>query len=707
MAELIARLKQRKLVQWALAYVAFAFALIQVLDVVADSYDWPHSAMHVVFGLIALGFVIALVLAWYHGEKGRQRVSGAELLLIALVLAIGGGLLWRFGRSESPSATSRVATSPDAAVRKPGSAIPIPAKSIAVLPFENLSEDKGNAYFADGMQDLILTKLADIGQLKVISRTSTMKYASHPDDLKTIAQQLGVATILEGSVQKAGNQVLINVQLIDAHTDSHIWADSYTRTLDNIFGVEGEVAQKIADALKARLSPVESAQLAALPTTNQAAYDLFLRAEYQAHKGNLNYDTDEFHAAIPLYRQAIQKDPNFALAYAQLSFAESGVVWFGSGEDDVKPLVADSLAQAEKALALQPRLVAGYLALGYNAYWGRQDYPAALKAFAAALKLRPNDADAFAATGYVLRRQGRFDEAIAAMRRALVLDPRDSVVANNLGETCAAVGRTAEAAQFYERAMALDPDSYQARWDYSGLILASSGDVARALKMAQGDAPLLQLDRVQLLTYQRKYRDALALLADIPEATNAFNYQSGPKALWQADLHRLMGDDAQARPLYARALSESRARIARLTGNADKLGFVWNHVGAAELGLGKLDDALAAAAKSQALSTQSGDRFFALGVTQLNAALYAQAGRADLALPLLAKALASPGIGTFHSPVTLGFDPAWDPLRHDPRFQALLKKYARYKPAAVDAIAPSAADPATPASAAANEAAHE
>src|SRR5690348_5679745 len=481
MTELIARFKQRKLVQWAIAYVAFAFALIQVLDVVADSYDWPHSAMHVVFGLLVLGFVIALVLAWYHGEKGRQRVSGAELLLIALVLAIGGGLLWRFGRTPS------IARNPDVAQRNPGtigpdsaaasassglrvasaainaSPVPIPAKSIAVLPFENLSTDKGNEYFADGMQDLILTKLADIGQLKVISRTSTMKYASHPDDLKTIAQQLGVATILEGSVQKAGNQVLINVQLINASSDSHVWAQSYQRTLDNIFGVEGEVAQKVADALKARLSPVESAQLATVPTTNRAAYDLFLRAEFFVNKGNVNYLATDFRAAIPLYRQAIQKDPDFALAYAQLSFAESGVVWFGSGEDDVKPLVADSLAQAEKALALQPRLVAGYLALGYNAYWGRQDYPAALKAFAAALKLRPNDADAFAATGYVLRRQGRFDEAIAAMRRALVLDPRDSHVADNLGETSAAVGRTAEAAQLYERAMALDPDSYQAR----------------------------------------------------------------------------------------------------------------------------------------------------------------------------------------------------------------------------------------------------
>ncbi|HXS04058.1 MAG TPA: hypothetical protein VN731_06255, partial [Rhodanobacter sp.] len=265
MAEFIARLKQRKLVQWALAYVAASFALIQVLDVVAQRFAWPDQLERVLIIALAVGFFAVIVLAWYHGERGAQKVSGTEIVILALLLAIGGGLLWRFERA--PSATS----SPDAAQRNPGKinpdsiagatssglpvaiaqAVSIPAKSIAVLPFENLSEDKGNAYFADGMQDLILTKLADIGDLKVISRTSTAKYQSHPDNLKVIAQQLGVATILEGSVQKAGDQVLINVQLIDAHTDSHIWADSYTRTLDNIFGVEGEVAQKIADALKA------------------------------------------------------------------------------------------------------------------------------------------------------------------------------------------------------------------------------------------------------------------------------------------------------------------------------------------------------------------------------------------------------------------------------------------------------------------------
>jgi TolB-like protein len=728
-------LKRRHVYRVAAAYAIVGWLLIQVTTQVFPVFHLPDWIDQAVVLLILVGFPIALVLAWAfdatpHGivatdaqdaganprMRGRSRRAGTAVGAIGVLIAlIAGGAYWQFGqRATSPAAkaaeTARVATSrPDAAQRNPGmvAAQPIPAKSIAVLPFENLSSDKDNAYFSDGMQDLILTKLADIGKLKVISRTSTLKYASHPDDLKAIAQQLGVATILEGSVQKSGNQVLINVQLIDAKTDNHLWAQSYTRTLDNIFGVEGEVAQKVADALKAKLSPVESAQLAVVPTTNQAAYDLFLRAEFFVNKGSVNYVPADFRAAIPLYRQAIAQDSDFALAYARLSLAESGVVWFGSGEGDVRQLVADARAQAEKALALQPKLVAAYLALGYNAYWGRQDYPAALKAFAAALKLRPNDAEALSATGYVLRRQGHFDAAIRAMQQALVLDPRDSTIADNLAETCAIAGRTVEAAQFFQRALAVDPDNYQARWDYSGLILVSSGDVARALEMAQGDAPQLQLERVQLLTYQRKYPDALTLLDDIPDSSEAFKYQYGPKSLWQANLHRLMGDDAHARSLFGQALAESRSRLVTLAGNADKLGFVWNHVGAAELGLGRLDDALAAVAKSQSLSIQSGDRFFGLGITQLNAALYAQAGRADLAVPLLARAFPNSGIRTTYSPATLAFDPTWDPIRHDPRFQALLKKYTRYKPAAVDAIAPSASSPAPSASAATHEAAHD
>src|SRR6185312_9372782 len=357
------------------------------------------------------------------------------------------------------------------------------------------------------------------------------------------------------------------------------------------------------------------------------------------------------------------------------------VVWFGSGEGD-KQLVADSHAQAEKALALQPNLVAGYVALGYNFYWGKQDYPSALKAFAAALKLRPNDADALAATGYVLRRQGRFDEAIELMQRAAALDPRNSALADTLAETCAAIGRNAEAGQYYQRALALDPDNYPAQFDYSDLILVSTGDVARALEAAQGNAPALHRWRSALLTLQRRYPEAIALLTNIPDTADTFNYQNGSKSLMLANLQRLIGDDMKARPLYEQALAQSQARLAALAGNADKSSFVWNHIAAAELGLGRTANALDALAKSQALIAQSGDLFFKPGVNISSAQLYAQAGRADLAVPLLTTALASRGYITY-SPALLWIDPALDPIRHDPHFQALLGQYAKYKPAVI------------------------
>jgi tetratricopeptide (TPR) repeat protein len=271
------------------------------------------------------------------------------------------------------------------------------------------------------------------------------------------------------------------------------------------------------------------------------------------------------------------------------------------------------------------------------------------------------------------------------MQQALALDPRNSGLATTLAETCAAIGHNAEAGQYYRRALALDPDNYQAQYDYSDLILVSTGDVARALEAAQGDAPALHLWRSRLLTLQRRYPEALALLTDIPDTADAFNYQNGPKSLMLANLQRLMGDERKARPLYEQALSRSQAMLAALGGNADKSSFVWNNIAAAELGLGRTADALAALAKSQALIAQSGDLFFKPGVNVVTAQLYAQAGRADLAVPLLASALASRAIYTTYSPVLLWIDPAWDPIRHDPRFQALLNQYAKDKPAVIPA----------------------
>src|SRR5262249_408467 len=281
MNEFFQRLKQRKLVQWAIAYVAAAFALLQGIDIVAQQFGWPEGVRRGITLALIVGFFVTLVLAWYHGERGAQRVTGTELLIIALVLALGGGLLWRFTAVRLPE---KALGRPNE--QKTELAVTIPEKSIAVLPFENLSDDKGAAYFAEGIEDEILTKLASIADLKVISRTSTAKYKSKPEDLKTVSQQLRVATILEGSVQKAADKVRVNVQLIDARADSHLWANTYDRDLADVFAIQTEVAQKIADSLKAKLSPAEANTMARAPTKDTEAYDLFLKGEFEHRVAN-------------------------------------------------------------------------------------------------------------------------------------------------------------------------------------------------------------------------------------------------------------------------------------------------------------------------------------------------------------------------------------------------------------------------------------
>lgn len=558
--------------------------------------------------------------------------------------------------------------------------------SIAVLPFENLSADKGNAYFVAGMQDLILTKLADIGDLKVISRTSTEKYKSHPDDLKTIARQLGVATILEGSVQKQGDQVLIDVQLIDARTDAHIWAQSYQRTLANVFGVEGDVAEKVATALKARLSSVESKRLATELSAVPAANDLFLRAEYLANRGAVGYDFGTLRQAISTYKKALAKAPNFALAWARLSYTESLLAWVGA--ENVKTLEAQARADAEHALGLAPDLAAAHLALGYSDFWGREDYTAAQKTFSAALALRPGDADALAAYGYIERRLGRFETAIASLRQAFTLDPRNSDLAYGLGQTYLAVYRYADAERAFRRALALDPGNLLAKRANARAILYASGDLAGALAAAQGDAPMLKLARVDILTDWRKYRQALALLDTVPDTADNFPAYAIPKAELQGYLYLQLGDAARGRSLEKQALAESRAQLPLQHGLA--LASIWQNVAGEEIHLGRTAEGLRAIARAQALWTQSGDRFIRLGYLVGNAGLYAEAGRADLAVPLLDRALGKPGVGPPYSPVMLWIDPLWDPIRHDPRFQALLKKYAKYKPADLATAAPAA-----------------
>ncbi|MGH8113445.1 MAG: tetratricopeptide repeat protein [Rhodanobacteraceae bacterium] len=720
---LFEELKRRHVWRAAITYAVAAWLLIQIATQVFPFFNIPDWSVRLIVLLVVIGFPIAMGLAWAYEitpegirrsepadsaqarPESETRQIGRKLNAITIaILVVAVALLgWRLlvvRRAGPTTATKAVAATSapaksSAQTAAPIAAQPIPAKSIAVLPFENLSNDKDNAYFVAGMQDLILTKLADIGDLKVISRTSTEKYKSHPDNLKQVGAELGVATILEGSVQKAGNQVLINVQLIDTRSDSHIWAQSYQRTLDNIFGVEGDVAQQIAATLKTKLSGTEAASLAAVPTHNQAAMDLFLRAEFLANKGAINYDSASFKAAIPFYQQAIQHDSSFALAYARLSYAESELAWFGGGGMDVKQLHAQARTDAEQALKLAPDASASQLAIGYSDYYGRGDYAGAQKAFAAALALKPNDSDALAAQGYVERRQGRFDDSIASLQKAFALDPRNSSLAYELGATCAMDSRYPEAQTWFQRALAIDPDNRNAEIYDANAIAYSTGDIPRALAAMQGDEPALKLQRVNLLTYQRKFVEALALLASIPDTPDNFPPAlNGPKIEQQASLYRLMGDDNHAQPLFAQSLPVLRTQLKMLSGIG--LANQWSQIGYAEVGSGQ--NAAGLDAVAQALETLAGnkDQVYGPGIMLTAAQYYAQARRPDLAVALLAKALAAPGIGGTYSPVLLWLDAMWDPIRHDPRFQALLKQYAKYKPAVTYPIPPvSASVPAS------------
>ncbi|HET7163511.1 MAG TPA: tetratricopeptide repeat protein [Rhodanobacteraceae bacterium] len=710
---LLGELKRRHVWRVAIAYVVAGWLLVQVATQVFPFFGIPGWAVRLVVILIVIGFPVAVIGAWVYEvtPEGIRRTASADSrearaehehrqigrklnAIIVTVVVLAVVLLgWRFyaaRRETAPPQTANVAATASATpvatkVPAPVGVLPVPAKSIAVLPFENLSNDKDNDYFVAGMQDLILTKLADIGDLKVIARTSTAKYASHPGDLKSIGRQLGVATILEGSVQKQGKQVLINVQLIDTGTQSHLWAQDYTRSLDNVFGVEGEVAGEIAIALDAKLSSAETANLAAVPTRNEAAYDLFLRAEYQANRIQIVGNPTLIGPAIRLYRQAIERDPGFALAYARLSYVESAHAALG-GEDDAAQFDAHARADAAQALKLAPNLAAAQLALGYNLYWSRRDYDGALKAFATGLALRPNDSGALEGQGLVQRRMGRFDEAIVSFQRAFTQDPRNSVLAEDVGDTYMMVSRYPDAERWLLRALTLNPDNVPGKEALAHSILFGSGDVVRALTVAAGDVGRLKVGtRVPLLICQRRYREALDLLdstpLDIPANVSAtfLRYVVVGKPQTEAWLFRLLGEPDRARPLYGRVLPLLKAQLKA----QQDLGLarVWSRIAEAELGLGHTREGLDAIEKSLAIVSRSKDRAYAPRLMQLSAAQYAQANRADLAVPLLARALAAPGIGGDYSPVMLWLDPIWDPIRRDARFQALLTQYARYKPA--------------------------
>ena len=685
---LIAELRRRNVIRMAGLYLVAAWLLTQVASTVLPAFDVPGWALRALIIVLAIGFVPALVFSWVFeltpaGLKRDAEVEPGEsiapqaarridrVIFIVLALALAYFAFDKFVLAPRREAALVAAGAQSQA--KEGQAKRA-AKSIAVLPFENMSPDPDNAYFASGMQEMILTKLANIGELKVISRTSTEKYKSHPDDVKTIAQQLGVATILEGSVQKAGNSVLINVQLIDANTDTHLWAEAYTRTLDNIFGVEGDVAQKIADALKTHLSVAEQHSLSTPPTRNAEAYDLYLQAGYylrQTEAANAD-PAVVVPRALELYTQATLKDPAFAQAFAQMAYARALLYWFRIEVDQAD--IEEAARLADRALAFDPASAEAHVAKGYVVYWGGRDYAQALAEFAEAQRLQPNVASIAAAIAFIYRRQGNWQASLDEHARAAALDPRDAQPLSGMIYTLAVARRYAEAQDAVVRTLALNPEFWDALSGKALVAVFWKGDTDTARKaMAQiagagGPRGSVTYVRFEVAIWSRDYDAALAVLDGAAERIHT----NPGHELIATDLLRAQALEAAGRAGLSRAAYESAIRVLERDVQRERAEPSFHaFLGRAYAGVGRKDDAVREARRAVELLPVKDDAFYGPFYLAELAKTYSRLGNADEAIPLIRELLAMPAGLTVSMPA-LKIDPAWEPIRHDPRFEALL-----------------------------------
>ena len=670
MNEFFQRLKDRKLVQWAIAYVAAAFALLQGIDIVAQQFDWPEGVRRgITLGLV-VGFFVTLILAWYHGERGVQRVTGTELLIIGLILALGGGLLWRFAAAGHGPDRETSASPNDS--RIPERPVLIPEKSIAVLPFESLSEDKSNAYFADGIQDEILTKLAAIADLKVISRTSTAKYKSKPEDLRSVSQELGVAHVLEGSVQRANDKVRVNVQLIDARVDSHLWAKSYDGDAKDIFGVETAVSQQVADALQAKLSPSAVTAIATAPTNNSAAYDLFLRGEYEERRAEDEIDRAAFERARTWYEQAIAAEPDFALAIARLVENRMQWHWFMEKLDHAQ--LESVKAQAEQAITLAPNLAQTYVALGVCYYYGYYDYERALSAFNKAIELEPNNSSALEYSGYVHRRQGKWEQSLKELRQVLERDPRNAALAGNLASTYGALRMWKEADDAARLGLKVDPHASDAMGALLSKIIESSRSVDEALRVLKTfptEEKLTSSSVGDVVSIIGARAFVYLLAHDFDSARKVWDTaekEERPRQLCsQLALDFLQGKNAEAKTkaTEAKPLLEQRLREV-----PDDI-FAMTELGWVNLALGEKSEAVKFARQAAEILSPERDALWGPATAIGLAEIQAWTGDSDHAIAAIRHLLSIPA-GSVASIADLKMNPVWDPIRDDPGFQQLL-----------------------------------
>ena len=549
-------------------------------------------------------------------------------------------------------------------------------KSIAVLPFENLSEEKENAFFADGVQDEILTDLAKIADLKVISRTSVMQYKNGISrNLREIGEQLGVAHVLEGSVQRTGGRVRVSAQLIDARTDAHLWAEHYDRPLDDVFAIQSEVAQAIADQLNAKLSPAEKAAIKERPTGDLVAYDLYLRAEALRAATSFNARLKEnLLEATRLLEQAIARDPTFFLAYCRLAEAHDLIYFFGSDHTPARLALASTAVQT--ALRLRPGSGEAHLTLAAHLYRGYGDYEHALDELTLAQRALPNDPLVFELTGFIARRQGRWEESTTDLKRALELDPRNLFFLQQLSFTYDWQHRYRDLASVLDRALKLVPSDPETRVALALIDFAERADarpVHATIETIIAEDPAAATNIADRWFYialceRDNFGISRALAVIPPEGISQGSIWS-PRAYFEAVAARARGDATVARA----AFTVARAEVEKTTHDQPDYAQGLIILGLIDARLGRKDDAIREGRRAIELVPVSKDAIDGADFILNLAVIYAWTGEKDLALEQLNKVSKLPYAPSYGD---LRLSPEWDPLRGDPRFEKIVASLA-------------------------------
>jgi len=668
MSALIEQLKRRNVLRAAAIYAAAGWLLVQVATQVFPFFDIPNWAVRLVVVAVIVGFPFALVISWFfeltpagfkrETEPGQAaagsiwrhhpfRVALSCAAAVALALLIATGLVSRRSDSTRPA---------DA--------------SIAVLPFRNLSASADNAYFAEGIQDEIMTRLTRIGALRVIARSSTARYSSQPDDLPRIARELGVDNVLEGSVQRHEDEVRVNVQLVRAASGSNLWSESYDRKLTDIFGVESEVAKAIAVSLKATLSGAEQHDLDRAPTANAGAYDQYLRGLAMNRR---SFELASLQAAARYYQRAVELDPGFAEARARLAQAEAGIAY----QQVSTPGLCDKAGQeAAHALRLKPELGQAHLAQGYYLYLCRTDLDGAQAAFEQARLRLPGSPVVMEALGNVERRRGALDRAVDYMRQAAALDPRNTELLGNYALTLVELRRFDEARALADQALNVIPDepamlvlqvfSYQAEGQ-----LGLAQRLLEPVSNRPQDASVFDYQVLQLL-YQRRSADAVALLKP------ALTQDLEPLGLGAADYFYLLGvalrasgDAAGAR----RAFAEGHAYLSHFSSAQSPDNRLYRDALLCLFDAGGGDEAAAGADCGAVAAAAASDSLFAASAREAQARADALRGDADAVVAVLPQLLRASYYSYLYgaplTPALLRQDPVWDGVRGDARFKAL------------------------------------